>query len=227
MLVKCPECSKEVSQSAATCPHCGLNLAARKRNTVFVVGFMCLIGLGVIVHLLSPDQPKPVSPANASAVSAASPAPVPTATSASPAGTAWHYSEKIDPLDDGKTVEACIESDNEVTQDFPYHNVTATLCLRKSKKQGLNAYVYLNSNGQVLCQVYDGCSVAVRFDKRPPRQFHGVGPADHSTNIVFIEGEAIFLASIKKATTTIVEPRIYQNGDQNVIFNTAGLNWKA
>lgn len=38
-LIKCPECSKEVSDKAKTCPHCGYPLTNNKKtNTVLVNG---------------------------------------------------------------------------------------------------------------------------------------------------------------------------------------------
>ena len=38
-LIKCPECSKEVSDKAKTCPHCGYPLTNNeKTNTVLVNG---------------------------------------------------------------------------------------------------------------------------------------------------------------------------------------------
>lgn len=34
-LIKCPECQKEVSDTAETCPHCGYRLKPAKRQTTY------------------------------------------------------------------------------------------------------------------------------------------------------------------------------------------------
>ncbi|MBK8064969.1 MAG: zinc ribbon domain-containing protein [Betaproteobacteria bacterium] len=53
MLIKCPECTKEVSDQATSCPHCGhpllksdswKALKPKSRNPVFLaLGFVCLV----------------------------------------------------------------------------------------------------------------------------------------------------------------------------------------
>lgn len=54
-LINCPECGKEVSDIARTCPHCGYNLAlkyqARKRLIVLFVGAIALcVGVGYTIN---------------------------------------------------------------------------------------------------------------------------------------------------------------------------------
>ena len=138
--------------------------------------------------------------------------------------SSWTYNEYTDALHDKKTKTACTTSINEVNLDFPYHNVTANLCIRKGPKYGLDAYVTLNGDGQILCDL-ESCTVQVRFDKEPVRIFSGAESADHSSNIIFIENTARLVASLKKSNTTVVELKLYQAGNQDVTFNTKGLVW--
>ena len=75
----------------------------------------------------------------------------------------WSYSEEADALHDVKTKFACTTSTNEVQLSFPYHNVTANLSIRKGPRHGLDAYVQLNGDGQILCDI-DSCTVHVRIE---------------------------------------------------------------
>lgn len=52
-LIKCPECNREISDTAKTCPHCGFKPNAeknRRRNKIFLWSvILVLLALGVIV----------------------------------------------------------------------------------------------------------------------------------------------------------------------------------
>lgn len=222
MLIKCPECEKEISDKAEACPHCGHAIAKEQHQKNTRTG--CLWAIGIIVGLAALGSLLPKgSPSNSTSDTAATPS---SPTVASVARKAWQYTVTPDAINGGSTKKACVESHDEITQDFPYHNVTATLCIRKAQKSGLDAFVYLNGDGQVLCENYEGCSIQVRFDNKPSRQFRGTGAADHSTNIVFFNPASSFLARAKTSQTAIIQLRIYQHGDQTVTFNTATLKWQ-
>lgn len=36
MLIKCPECSKQISDAAPSCPHCGIEFASKAENSKIV-----------------------------------------------------------------------------------------------------------------------------------------------------------------------------------------------
>jgi hypothetical protein len=143
-----------------------------------------------------------------------------------PKPTNWTYSEEVDPMTDKKTEFACTTSINEVTQNFPYHETYAQLCIRSAPRSGLNAYFQLNENGQLLCDL-EGCSLPIRFDGEKARRFPAVGPSDHSTTTLFINATSSLVAKLKKAKTTIVEIQLFENGTQDIQFDTSGLEWPA
>jgi hypothetical protein len=71
-LVKCPECTKEVSDKAPNCPHCGAPIKPAKKEakqygcgTLIVAVILVLI----FVNVISPDKPKaPTKPKTAADV---------------------------------------------------------------------------------------------------------------------------------------------------------------
>lgn len=58
MIIKCPECQKDVSSEASNCPHCGYNFIAVAKKTVYnesmIQGCQTLVGVGcfVVIFLL-------------------------------------------------------------------------------------------------------------------------------------------------------------------------------
>jgi hypothetical protein len=59
-LIKCPECGKEISDKAASCPHCGIPNANAKKwyqeNSPQMVGLMILgfIFLAICIWIVTP-----------------------------------------------------------------------------------------------------------------------------------------------------------------------------
>lgn len=139
--------------------------------------------------------------------------------------TPWTYTELDDPMATTKGLAACTTSKNEVKLDFPYKSVTADLCIRKLPRSGLNIFVRLNGDGQILCTSYDGCNVLVRHDESPPRRLSAAGSADNSSNIIFFNGEAKLLDGLRTSKITRVELNLYQAGQQTIEFSTADLQW--
>ena len=224
----------ESKPAASTAPSLGTPppaAAPPKRNS-FASGFLGCLGVGaalvaVFIVLASMGRcTQQVAATNASvtnAVSATNSAVAAAPATAAPV-TAWTYSASTDAMNDAQTRTACVTSNNEVTQTFPYKDVDAQLCIRKSPRYGLDAYVQLNGDGQILCDI-EGCSLHVRFDKGAAGSFPAVSAADNSTNIIFIRRTPALIEALKRSSTTVVEVRLYQNGDQDLRFDTAGLRW--
>jgi hypothetical protein len=66
----------------------------------------------------------------------------------------------------------------------------------------------------------------MKFDNGPIQKFRCTGSSDGSSETAFIEDEGRALAALKRAKRTIVEAEFYQQGRQQFVFQTAGLNWK-
>jgi hypothetical protein len=171
----------------------------------------------VAVNSTPPTQPSNV--ASAPSTPDTNTASAPTDTPAS----AWKYHTESDNMGRTKTF-ACTTSTNEVTQSFPYHDSSAELCLRRSSKDGLDAYIQLDGNGQILCGI-DSCAIPIKFDGGAIQHFPGVGAADNSSDVIFINSTSRFISTLRRSKRTVIELRLYQNGDQDVVFDTAGLKW--
>lgn len=236
----CRECKTEISTSAKQCPKCG---APVKTGLGFLGWTAVVIVVLAVVGALgnarkgaeSPttDSPTTVATAPSTGTFYVPPAdPEWEATknlgAAEPvaAPSPWSYEEQASAMDNAKTKIACTSSTNQVSLDFPYKNTGASLCIRKSPKSGLDAFVALDGEGQILCRTYEGCSVRVRFDTRPARAFPAVDAADHSTNIVFIKSVPKLITELKKSSKAVVELEFYQNGVQSLEFNTEQFEWK-
>jgi hypothetical protein len=150
-----------------------------------------------------------------------------TATPSRDADLSWRYSETPDPMYNSKRVFACVWSGNRVQLAHPNRQVPAELCLRNSPQFDLDVYVQLQHDGQILCGA-NGCSLRVKFDRHAVRPFPARGAADHSTNIVFVDRRQAqnFVEQLRTSRSAIVEIALFQNGQQELTFNTANLNWK-
>lgn len=137
----------------------------------------------------------------------------------------WNYLDRPDPMTDRLTRTACVTSTNQVQLDFPYSNVTADLCLRDAPGQGLDAYVVLNGDGQIICRSYDRCTLDVRFDEDAVQSYRGSDAADGASHIVFINDAGRIATALKSADVTRVELTLYQAGTQALEFPTRKLEW--
>lgn len=142
-----------------------------------------------------------------------------------PARETWHYSTVVDEMTDSPTHTACTTSTNEVRLDWPYSDVTADLCVRQSPRHGLDVFVVLNGQGQIICRSYRDCSVKVRFGQQEASNFPAVDAADGSSNIIFFNRTQRFVTGLKSAEETRIELTLYEAGVQTVVFDTKGLEW--
>lgn len=137
---------------------------------------------------------------------------------------AWQYDTQTDMH--GTTNTASVTSDNSETLSFPWHGGPAHLTIRKHPKYGLDVYIDV-PDGQIICDDYDGgCPISVKFDDGKVEQFSGLGPADHSSNIIFLQPESRFISKAKKAKTVIIELTFFQDGNHEYRFSIEGLQWK-
>lgn len=137
----------------------------------------------------------------------------------------WEYSEQRDEMRGTTARFASLSSENIVDLDFPYGEVRGQLWLRRRPEDGLNV-AFEVQKGQVLCHSFSDGYVSMKFDDGPIQRFGCTGSSDGSSETAFILDEQRALAGLKRAKRTVVEAEFYQQGRQQFVFETAGLNWK-
>jgi hypothetical protein len=199
------------------------------RTALFGVAALVIILLGTLAYCSSQSSPgtAPGAEGGPTAIQqeiAASVADKPM-EAVPPEPRNWSYRETVDPMTDRKTQFACVNSTNEVRLYPPYSDVKAELCIRHSPRYGLDAFVQLLGDGQIICRSYDNCTVKVRFGDGAQQSFSAVDGADGSSNIVFITNASRFVTGAKTADITRVQMTFYEAGDQVIEFDTKGLEW--
>lgn len=212
---KCRECGENVSDSAKTCPHCGVSKPVKKTSIIKIVllSIFILWIISIVYHLNGSSN-------NTTTINDT------TLTTSVPTEPEqqWHYGSSNDPMKNSKNYIAYIDSINTVNFGFPYQGEQhATLTLR-TNTSGNNEIVFNIEKGQILCQSYEPCTVSVRFDDQDAISFNGVGPSDGSTETVFISNYKRFLAKISKSKKIKIAVNIYQQGAPVFEFNVADFN---
>jgi len=124
----------------------------------------------------------------------------------------------------GTTHHAWVLSSNTVNFDFPYSGEQhATLNLRDGPRYGKDV-IFRIERGQILCHSYEDCTVLVRFDDGKASNYTAVGPADNSTETIFIRNYARFVGNLLKAKRVRISTNIYQEGAPVFEFDVSGFD---
>lgn len=137
----------------------------------------------------------------------------------------WSYSTDEDKVRGGTSYFAATTSTNTVRQDPPYDSDTSMrMTVRRMPSSGTDVVLTISS-GQFMCPSYEGCSGTVRFDNAPAQRVRFNGPADNSSDTIFVVGAKNFVSKLKKAKRVIIEKTLYQAGEPQFEFDVAGLKW--
>ena len=192
-----------------------LGISTRRRGLMVI---LASFGLSVIHNFISANNANQPSTSTASTSSATAGLPY------SPSVSRWRYSEQLDKMRNQTTRYASLNSDNELSFQFPYNGgSTGELTLRVSPKYGKDVILQV-TKGQFLCS-FEGCYVHVKFDNRPIVQYGAAEPSDGTSNLIFIHNYAGFVQQLKHAKKLTIEAEFYQEGRQQLEFSAAGLNW--
>ena len=177
----------------------------------------------VLVGVFAPSSATKVKQADAtgSQPDANSTAP----TSEPQVSSKWDYSESKDEMRGTTARTASLQSENTVDLDFPYGEVHGQLWIRRRPEDGLNV-AFAVDKGQVLCNSYSDDYVSMKFDDGPVQKFRCTGSSDGSSETAFLTDEPRAVAALRRAKRTIVEAEFFQQGRQQFVFDTAGLDWK-
>lgn len=137
----------------------------------------------------------------------------------------WSYNTYRDEMRGTESKTATVASENTVKLDFPYGEQQGELTLRTDPKSGLNVMVSVEK-GQILCNSFSENHISAKFDGGPVQNFRCTDASDGSSNVAFIVDEKTFLKKVRGAKRTIVEAEFFQQGRQQFVFETTGLDWK-
>jgi len=141
-----------------------------------------------------------------------------------PSGQQWTYDVREDKMTGGATRHAYVLSTNTVNFGSPYAGAQhGRLSLRIDPKYGRDV-IFSIERGQLLCRSYEDCDILVRYDEGKPERFSAVGPADNSSETVFIRNYDRFLGKLRKAQIVRISLNVYQEGAPVFEFDVSGFN---
>lgn len=125
----------------------------------------------------------------------------------------WDFNIQKDPMTDTNNIWAQIQSDDYISQDFPYEGYTyASITCRYMKKYGYDVIVQI-SKGQINGRSYSGTNyVTARFDEGTAKKYYFDEAADGSSDHVFLRNSSDFMSRCKKAKEIIIDIPIYKSG---------------
>ncbi|WP_412062372.1 hypothetical protein [Rubrivirga sp. IMCC45206] len=136
----------------------------------------------------------------------------------------WSYSTSEDAMTGEVTRTATIRSENTVSFGFPYEGSQhGTLMIRDHPTYGRDVIVKIE-RGQILCRSYEDCTIRIRFDDGSPQSWRAVGPADNSTETIFLRNQARFRQRLASSGMVRVQIPVYQQGEPFFEFLVGGYD---
>lgn len=137
----------------------------------------------------------------------------------------WQYYNDKDEMRGTESRYAQLEGSNTINLDFPYGEQRGSIVVRQSAQFGFDILVGVES-GQIMCNSFSRSHINVKFDDGPIQRYGCTDASDGTNNMVFIEGSKGFLGKLKQSKKVIVEAEFFQNGMQQLAFDTANLKWE-
>ena len=137
-------------------------------------------------------------------------------------GNTWEYSTDEDKMGEGSKNASLIANDF-LNFEFPYNSKEnrATLVIRQRAKDGTSIMLMVDK-GQFSGD-YDNPTVRIKFDDEKPKSYSYGTTSDGSSDVIFIHGEKSLVEKIKNSKKVVIEAEFYSHGNEQMIFNTAGL----
>jgi hypothetical protein len=138
----------------------------------------------------------------------------------------WEYDVAVDSMTSKRTLTASLSSSNSLSLNSPYSGPNfGRLFVRQHPVHGVDVAVVIDK-GQIICDISNGCNIAVRFDDKPVTTFLAVRPTDYSSTTLFFRGSARFIAAARQAKRILIQMTVFQHGQQVLEFDaSAPLTW--
>jgi hypothetical protein len=223
----CRQCgaSQGVSPNAPGAPEIDAPISDPKSAGGRKVGCLAVVGAILLMAILGSRTQNAPSGDNAAAPTLLESADAPAESAETKKADTWSYSTNEDKVRGATSYYARTTSTNSIFQSPPYDAATTmTMVVRKAPSFGTDVILTISS-GQLMCPSYEGCSGTVRFDDGPAQEVRFNGPADSSSDTIFVVGAKNFISKLKKANKVIIEKTLYNAGNPQFEFDVKGLEW--
>ena len=241
---ECPRCKGRIDTRATRCMHCQCDFTAEEIGEIeqrdskrFSVPVIATIAAIAVVFGLATNfgngAPQPAVAETTTDTAALDPfaatdpvlalAPVEPPPPVTAPGTNWSYDTKRDELRNADITTASVTSNNSVSLGSPYGTIKMTMQVRQHPEYGLDV-IFMADAGQILCPSYNGCTGKISFDGKL-ESLSAVGSADHNSEVIFAQYGKAIRDKIAKSDKVIVEVPMYQAGNPQFVFDTAGFEW--
>ncbi len=147
-----------------------------------------------------------------------------TAAPSAPA-SAWSYSSDTDQMTSKVVYHARLDADKEMELKPPYDGGSQPSLHIVLKGNEYSIYLHITKGQLIAASPGSENSIQVRFDSEPAESYSVSGPSDYSSTTVFINSNKKFLDKLKKSKKLLIATELYDNGVQQIQFNTDGLQW--
>jgi hypothetical protein len=131
----------------------------------------------------------------------------------------WEYSADEDKMTDKKTLFANCQSQESLSLKFPYEGSNYGTIMIQRRRGSTDVILHIDK-GQII-----GEAIHARIDGGKIETYYANGPSDGDSRYAFLSPSDRLLTKLKKAKHVIIEVELYDNGIQQMEFNTAGLQW--
>ena len=139
----------------------------------------------------------------------------------------WVFDSTINKMTSKINYTASISANELLDLKFPYQGgVSVSLSIRKKAGEENEAFLYLSKGQLMAAHSYEEGTIRLRFDEEAPESYSVIGSTDNSSNIVFINSVNKVINKLKRSKKLIIEAVVYDNGNQQMEFNTTGFKWK-
>lgn len=250
-LIKCPECGREISDKATTCPHCGcpvevqdssllaekdepisskqLNLQpqketkipSKKNNMMAITIIICFVLFAFCISKCNKN--KLATQASETTTTVVDTANVKEVEE--PKVENWTYSQQYDEMSEKTSYFAQCTSTNSEQFEFPYTDPCyMSIVVRQSPKYGKDVYVSITT-GQFNVK-FQGTPVKFKFDDGAAETYGFNSADDGSHDVLFSNNPKRLIAKLKNSKTLKIEAEFFKEGSRIFRFNTEGLVWE-
>ena len=135
----------------------------------------------------------------------------------------WQYKQTVN--QEGETIyKASLDSPTLLQFGFPYTGgSTAALTIRQRQQQQATVYLQV-ANGQ-FNRSFQGGTVRIRFDGKPAVTYAYSAAENGSATIIFLDEAGKLIRQLKASQRMVIDVVFYGQGNRQIEFRTAGLNW--